>query len=822
MVGIVLVSHSNTLISGIREMVSQMVPAQDNIAYTGGINDEENPIGTDPVEVMNAINNVYSDDGVLVIMDLGSALLSTETALDLLEPEKREHIRLSCAPIVEGALSAAVQASLGSDIETVAREADNALRPKIGQIGGEVRDETPAVQAKGLELKLDIINPNGLHARPATKLVACAGKFASDISLAKNGKAANAKSINQVTTLGVRKGDSVTFWFDGKDAAEALEAVRKLYGRNFDEDITEKAPAAKAAVKPAKTAKKGIINGTPVARGVAVGPVYRYIPRTPEVNKKDIRDTEAEIFRLKTALEKSLNTVESLRKNAEKTAGKEQAEIFEFHKLLLQDADTVNKTVAAITQQKVNAEYAWKSVTDEVVKQYQNIDDEYFRIRADDVRDIQKTVLIQLSGKEKAAFDMKEPVIVAAHELSPSEAASLPRDRVLGLCLASGGATSHAAIIAAARGIPAVAGAADIMESVKDGRIIVLNGDTGEINTAPDSKAREKSEKEMTGWQNRQKELKQSGKNPAVTADGLRIIAAANIGGTEDVPVAAEYGAEEIGLFRTEFLFLGRPDEPDENEQYEIYKSVSEGMDNRPVIIRTLDIGGDKPVPYLYTKHEDNPFLGLRGVRFTIANKDLFLTQLRAILRASAGTNIRIMFPMISSLPEFIQARDFVEQAKQQLRDRSEDFNDKTLVGIMVEVPAAVAVADQLAREVDFFSIGTNDLTQYVMAADRGNSEVAYLSSPLHPAVLRMIKQTTEAAHKHGIPVGMCGALAGKAEAAELLVGLGLDELSMNAPQIPEVKKAIRKLTSKNAQELAEKALKLDSAEAVKELIGDV
>ena len=822
MVGIVVVSHSHSLVAGLQDLVAQMVPEMSNIVYVGGTGDPENPIGTDPMQVLQAINQVGGADGVLVLMDLGSALLSAETALDFLEELPRERVRLSSAPLVEGTLSAAIQASMGADLELVAAEAESALTVKVQQLGETAPDSSAASgeepSADALELELVIQNANGLHARPAARLVTCAGSFAAKIWIQKNGTRANAKSINQVATLGIRNGDRVVLTFAGADAAAAKQAVAALHAENFGETENLVAPAPVAEKSAIGEDEAGVLCGVPVARGIAIGPVQTYVPTVVEVPPRTVTDSAAETDRLKDALQAAVKNSEQLRIQTKASAGKEQAEIFEFHKLLLQDEETVNKTIAMISGQQQCAEYAWKTVTDAVAESYAALNDDYLRARAADVYDIQQAVLLWLGAVVSSHFAPAEPVIVFARELSPSEVADLPQDKVLGLCLATGGGTSHAAIIAAARGIPAVVGVKGALAAVKDGQLVILDGEAGRILTAPDSAALATYRNKQADWLRTQEHQRQTSQQPAVTTDGVRIGIEANIGGAADLQSVLDNGAEGVGLFRTEFLFLDRNDEPDEDEQCEIYRSVAEGMGERPVIIRTLDIGGDKPVPYVFSDPEENPFLGLRGIRLTLANRELFLRQLRAILRASVGSGIKIMFPMISTLGEFQEAVAVLDEAKAQLRSQGVAFNEAISVGVMIEVPAAVASADQLAAAADFFSIGTNDLAQYVMAADRGNPNVASLPDPFQPAVLRMIKQTVSAGHDAGIPVGMCGAFAGLPEAAGLLVGLGLDELSMNAAAIPAQKDALRQWSATTAAELARDALAANSAADVRQL----
>jgi phosphocarrier protein FPr len=465
--------------------------------------------------------------------------------------------------------------------------------------------------------------------------------------------------------------------------------------------------------------------------------------------------------------------------------------------------------------QQINAGAAWLQVIGETADRFRAIEDSYMRARAADVLDVGRRVIDHLVGGPPAAFALSEPSIVVAVDLNPSDTAQLDPALVLGLCTELGGATSHSAILARALGIPAVVGVEGASAALPEGALIGLDGGQGIVWPQPDEAEIAELAARREAWINEQQRRKEAGRQPAVTTDGHRVEIGANIGGPNDVPVALEYGAEGVGLLRTEFLFLQRAAPPTEEEQVEVYRAIAGSMGERPVIVRTLDVGGDKPVPFVDLDPEDNPFLGLRGIRLCLAYPDLFHTQIRAILRASAAGRLKLMFPMVGSVEEFRAARALVDEAQQELRAAGIPFDEKMEIGIMVEVPSAVVVADQLAGEVDFFSIGTNDLTQYVMAADRGNAHVANLADALQPAVLRMIHQAVEQAHDHGIWVGMCGELAGNPLAAPLLVGLGLDELSMSAPSIPAVKDAIRSLTLPQAEALALQVLELDSAGAV-------
>jgi phosphocarrier protein FPr len=436
------------------------------------------------------------------------------------------------------------------------------------------------------------------------------------------------------------------------------------------------------------------------------------------------------------------------------------------------------------------------------------------RGRAADVLDAGGRALRQLVDFEMPGLDVDRPMILVAADLTPSDTAELDPARILGVVTELGGATAHSAILARALGIPAVVGVGAAVNGLVEGQTVGLDGEKGLVYTALDEAKTAELEalRQAQGAALRQA-LRQA-QGAVVTRDGHRVEIAANIGGLHDATVALQYGAEGVGLFRTEFLFMGRESAPGEEEQRAVYKQVAAVMGERPLIIRTLDIGGDKPLPYLKQEPEANPFLGLRGIRFCLANPEIFKTQLRAILKASPGHNIKLMFPMIGTLEELRAAKRILGEVQAELQETGAAYDEKMEVGMMIEVPAAVAIADQLAKEVDFFSIGTNDLTQYVMAADRGNAAVAGLVDALNPAVLRMIRQTVEAGHGAGIWVGICGELAGNPGAAALLVGLGLDELSMNAPAIPAVKAAIRGIDKGEAEKWAGEVLGME------ELIG--
>ena len=838
MVSIVIVSHSQRLAAGVKELAEQMGQGQVPVAIAAGIEDEEQPIGTNAMDIAEAVRAVYDDDGVLVLMDLGSAILNAEMALEFLEPEQQANVRLCPAPLVEGAVAAVVQASTGATLDQVYREAMGALavkeREMPGREGPEGEEATAPVgeeaeeEGDAVSTHLPIRNKLGLHARPAARFVQTANRFTADVRVRKDDEgtdAVNAKSINQVATLGARQGDTIVVSARGPDAEEALAALEALATDNFG-DREEEGPAEEAAAAPTAPrpgGEEGVLQGIAASDGVAIGPVAQYRPRLPDVQRRPVEDVEAEWLRLQAAIEAARAEIEALQEQATEEIGEEEAGIFEAHALFLQDPALVDAARERLQAERINAEAVWQAEVEAMADRYREIEDAYMQARAADVVDVGQRVLGHLMAVERPSLAMEDPSILVAADLTPSDTIGMDPERVLGICTELGGATSHSAILARAYGIPAIVGLGPALQTLEAGRTVAMDGETGRLWTRPDEALLADLREEREAWLAEQAQAKEKGRQPAVTRDGFHIEVAANIGGPNDAAIALDYGAEGVGLFRTEFLFLERDSAPSETEQTEAYVAAAAAIGERPLIIRTLDVGGDKPLPYLEGRDpEENPFLGWRGIRFCLDRPEIFRPQLRAILRAAAaedgtGRNVKVMFPMVSAVEEVRRAKALLAEAGEALRAEGVSVDENVEVGIMIEVPSAVAIADQLAAEVDFFSIGTNDLTQYVMAADRGNARVASLASALQPAVLRLIGQTVEAAHEAGIWVGLCGELAGDERATPLLLGLGLDELSMSAPSIPAVKEAIRSLTMEEAQRMAGKALQLSSASDVEE-----
>jgi phosphoenolpyruvate-protein phosphotransferase len=671
-------------------------------------------------------------------------------------------------------------------------------------------------------------NRLGLHARPAARLVSTAGRFTAEVTLLKDGRRANAKSINQVATLGVRHGDTITVSAGGPDATAALAALQALADDNFgdreeergsggaEEQGSETRATDLLTTDPLTTAQ---LKGIPASPGVAIGPAALYRPRPPEVVARAIDDAAGEWRRLRAAVDTARDEIDALHRRAVAQVGADEAAIFEAHLLFLQDPLLVEATRDRIYSEKINAEAAWQRETAAMAATYREMADDYMRARAADVEDVAQRVLRGLMGVAPPSLDFAAPAILIAADLTPSDTARLDRERVLAVCTELGGATAHSAILARALGIPAVVGLGHAVWQVAEGQHVAVDGNAGALWLQPDEAQVASLTAQREAWLETQRRDKADGQGAAATPDGRRVEIAANVGSPNDVAPALEFGAEGVGLFRTEFLFMDRAAAPSEEEQFEAYRRAARAAGGRPLIIRTLDVGGDKPLPYLDLGEEANPFLGWRAIRFCLERPDVFMPQLRAILRASAAEdgprNVKLMLPMIGAPAEVHAARAMLATAQAELRAAGVPYDEGMEVGIMIEVPSAVAVADQLARLVDFFSIGTNDLTQYVMAADRGNARVAELASAFQPAVLRMVRDAATAAHDAGIWIGMCGELAGNPLAAPVLIGLGLDELSMSAPSIPAVKAAVRRFSLADAQRIAAAALALDSAEAV-------
>jgi phosphoenolpyruvate-protein phosphotransferase/dihydroxyacetone kinase phosphotransfer subunit len=829
MVGIVVVSHSPKLAEGVVELARQMGGEDVGLEPVGGLDLPDRPIGTDAVLVLRAIERAWSEDGVLVLMDLGSAVLSTEMAVEMLPPERRERVLLCEAPLVEGAVAAAVAARLGRPLAEVADEARGALAPKAAHLGPaeEVTPtgapEAPApnppapVLGPAAIVRLSVENPLGLHARPAARLVQTAGRFHAHVRVTNltTGKGpANARSLNAVATLGVLQGHEIEVSAAGPDAAEAVMAIRELAAEGFG-DVPEEAVAVPAPA--AATLAEGVLAGLPTSPGVAVGPVRHFLPPPVELRSGPVGDPAEEWSALSRAIEATRAEIRAMRQSIAVRAGEQSAAIFDAHLLFLEDEELLAPVRTSILHDHRGAAEAWMETVERTTESWRALDDPYLRARAADVEDLGRQVLGRLTGATRAAPTLAGPGVLVANDLTPADTAGLDPDIVRGIATSLGAPTSHSAVLARSLGIPAVAGLGSGLLEIEEGTTVVLDGDAGTVRPNPDSSEIARAETLADAFRASEAAARAEAMEPAVTRDGTRVEVLANVGKPEDVPAAVAAGAEGIGLLRTEFLFLGREQMPTEEEQESAYRSMAQALGGRPMILRTLDVGGDKPLPYLTMPHEANPFLGVRGLRLGLARPDALRMQLRAAVRVAADHPVKVMFPMVTTLDELLAAKELLGEVRREV-EASSGAPAPLEVGIMVEVPSAAIAASTFAPHVDFFSIGTNDLAQYTLAAERGNEQVAGLSDALHPAVLRLVRMTVEAAEPLGRTVGICGELAADPAAVPILVGLGVRELSASPPAVPRIKRAVRDVEVETARGLSEQALAADSAAAVRAL----
>jgi multiphosphoryl transfer protein len=820
MVGIVIVSHSADLAEGVAKLAREMAGPEVRIELAGGL-DEPGTLGTDAVRVQAAIEHADSGDGVLVLMDLGSAVLSAELALDMLEPGQRARVILSEAALVEGAVAAVVAARLGSPLEAVAAESRGGLAAKAAHLGAEpAADLEQVVPAPGeLTLRLFVTNPLGLHARPAARFVRTVGRFDAEVAVTNltTGRGpAPARSLNALATLGVRHGHEILVAADGPQAQAAVTALQQLADRNFgDEPAPVPAPPQPPAAGRLEPGD-GRLVGHAGAPGIALGPARHF--RAPEVefSAEPAADPASELAALDEALAHVRDELHVVRGLVTARDREDEAAIFDVHLLILEDEAMLAPARQAITQQARNAADAWHAAAEAVATEWDGLEDEYQRARAEDVRAVARMVLARLVGSDAARLSLTAPGILVAPDLTPAQTAALDPALVQGIATAYGGPTSHSSILARALGLPAAVGLGEGVLALAEGTPLLLDGGAGTVVANPDDELVAVFEDRRSREAEKLVAARRGAHQPAVTLDGRRVEVAANVGSPADAAAAAASGADGVGLLRTEFLFLGRDSLPEEDVQVAAYREIAELLRGRPVILRTLDVGADKPLPYLPRPSEANPFLGVRGIRLGLAEPELLAAQLRAVLRVAAEHPLKVMFPMVATLDEFREARGVLERERERLGVRA-----PLEIGVMIEVPAAALAAEAFSPEVDFFSIGTNDLAQYTMAAERGNERVAALGDALQPAVLRLVRAVVEAAEAFERWVGVCGEIASDLAAVPVLVGLGVAELSVAPPAVPAVKQAVRALDARAAEALAERALSLSSAAEVRALVAE-
>jgi multiphosphoryl transfer protein len=846
-IGLVIVCHSAKLAEGVAELAAQVGGEGLRIGLAGGLDQPGNPLGTDAARVVSAIDEVWSDDGVLVLLDLGSAVLSAEMALDLLPEERRRHVLLTEAPLVEGAVAAAVAATLGDPLEKVAEEARDALAAKAAHLDpregaaaqaalASTLGEQPAAaaetaQPRVLTLRLTVENRLGLHARPAARLVRTAARFDAEVTIADitTGRGpANARSLNAVATLGVRRGDEIMVRATGPQAERALATIQRLADDDFGEPraapLRPAAPSAAAALADLSTivpqvapAPGSVFYALPASPGIAIA-AARPLRAVPiEVPDGPAADPEADWSALVQALVEAGDDIRRARGAVAGRATDYDASIFDAHLLFLEDDALLDPACAGILKDGKNAARAWADAVAAAAAAWEKLDDPYQRARAADLRSVGDQVLRELLGLPAGSTTGGAGIIIAP-DLAPAEIAGLDPALVEGVACAFGGTTSHAAILARSLGIPAVVGAGRALLAVADGTPLLLDGEAGMLTVDPPLAAVEEAEQRRAVRARDEAEARAQAQVPAVTRDGLTVHVAANIAGPADIGAAVADGADGVGLLRTEFLFLESDHLPGEDQQERVYRTMAEGLAGRPLTVRTLDAGADKGLPYLPLEEEQNPYLGLRGIRLGLRYPELLTGQFRAILRVAEDRPVRIMFPMVATVDEVRRARALLDKARDSLNKEGVAVPKRIEIGIMVEVPSAALMAEAFVPLVDFFSLGTNDLAQYTLAAERGNAEVAGLADAFHPAVLRLIGRTARAAAEGGRRVAVCGELAGDPLAIPLLLGLGVTELSMTAARIPAAKQIVRATDLAAARKLAAAALAAYSADEVRQL----
>jgi phosphocarrier protein FPr len=806
-VGLVVVSHSRALARAAVGLASEMLHGRPlRIEVAAGL--DETTLGTDAVSIMKAIERVDGPGGVVVLMDLGSALLSAELALDLLlDAGTRDRVILSPAPLVEGLVVAAVAAAGGASRFEVAAEARDALMGKAAHLTAAPDGGTTiAVDAGEVVGVFTVQNPHGLHARPAARLVSEVRALDATVQLRNLTTGAGpvpAASLSRVATLAALLGHEVEVRASGPQAQEAVEHIVTLANRRFDEATS----VDDDRERPAPILASGPIAASP---GIAMGPVRRLVAAPVDLAEQRVEVPSVEWRRVVEAVATVRREIEHLRALTTRDVSAAEASIFDAHLSLLADAELLADVKTRLGPQ-VGAVNAWSGALADVEREWAELPDPYLRERAADVHAVADQVLRALTGE--TARRMTAPGVLVADDLTPAEAAGLDLDLVTGIALALGSPTSHAAILARARAIPVVVAAGQNLLDVAEGTTVILDGGTGELHVAPSPELIEEYRRRSIEAAERNAQQLALAEQPAISHDGRPFVVLANLGSVADARSALAAGADGAGLVRTEFLFLDRTAAPTVDEQQTVYLAIAQAMAGRPVTLRTLDVGGDKPLPYLPMPLEANPFLGRRGIRLSLEHRDLLRDQMAAICHTARQYPTSIMIPMVSTPGELIEARQILTEAA-----GSQGLPDGLRIGTMIEVPAAALKIEAFLPYVDFVSIGTNDLTQYTMAAERGNGAVAALSDPLDPGVLRLIDHVCRAAAGR-VDVAVCGEAASDELAVPVLAGLGVHELSVSPAAVPRVKASVRELDVARCAALASRALELADADDVRKLV---
>jgi multiphosphoryl transfer protein len=838
MVGLVLVSHSRKLASGIQEIIFDTAGRDFPVAVAAGAGENHQALGTDAVHISEVFLGFSRGDGAVALMDLGSAVLSSEMALELLDPVHRERIRLCAAPLVEGAIAAAVQARAGGDLEAVCHEALAALTAKQQQLqAGTPATEVghpPLASSSSLvhEVVLTVKNDHGLHARPAASLVQAASRFSCEIEISNENNEQNAvtaRSFSSIALLRARKGHRIRVRARGVDADAALREISKLFAAQFNEpdslDLrssghnleTVSAPAASQDLKGASL-PPALLRGTPASEGIGVGRLLMIEDLMPSYRQEPLGSPSSELSRLREAARRVQTRLLDWGSHSPGGVVGEAEKIFAAQAAVLNDPVVLDEVRLLLARGATSAAQAWKEITQKLVGSFQKLDDPYLSERASDIRDIARLVLQELSGQQPLdSIRPDPPAILVATDLVPSEAAAYDPKSVLGVITREGSPTTHSAILLRTLGIPMVAGIRNLDPVRAAHKIVAMDGGTGEIWLDPSEALLITLQARQQQWQAQRQAAASLAARPAVTEDGERLEVLANVSSAADAALAVRNGAEGVGVLRSEFLFFSTTTVPSEAEQERAFRRVFASLPPaHTTVVRSLDAGADKPLPFLPQPEEPNPGLGVRGIRLLLREREFFVSHLRAILLAGFERNIAVMFPMIAGVQDMQAARLLLEDAHAQLRAEQKPHLWPVKIGAMIEVPSAALLAEQLAEEAEFFSIGTNDLTQYVLAADRENTSLSQLQDALHPAILRLIKTVVEGARARERHVAVCGDAASDPVAAAVFFGLGIRSLSVRANQVPKIKECARQWRGAALAELASGALKATSAVEVR------
>jgi phosphocarrier protein FPr len=803
MVGLVLVSHSRSLAEATVELIRRAVQPNLPIACSGGVGDNREELGTDALEIQQAITSVYSEEGVLVLMDLGSAILSAETAKDLLDPERRDRVVLSSAPLVEGGVAAAVQAQLGASISEVAEAAGKSLLPKQDQVQDVIPAETKelptATPAEYEILEAIIENEHGLHLRPAAALIKGLAEFQGEV-LIENRSAGRgpvaAKSLVDVTRLQIRQGDRVRFSISSPNPQPLIDAIRSMVANQFGESPQQ---AVASASLSGEEKESGIFG---VSRGIAIGRplLLSFVPaQLPTYKVQTESEVASEISRLRSALTASAVEFDARISRVQGSLHPTDLRIFEAQRMILLDPSILQEVEEKIRKDRLNSAVAWHEVLARHTADQEEVVDPYLRARAADFREVERIGLNQMVEPEASSRLSEKPLaegqILVCDELTPSLAENFSRRGISGVIQLQGGAASHGAILARALNLPAIGGAQSYEEEIRTAQTVAINGTEGSLWIEPSPDLLERLERARQLEHSQLQEALEDSERPAVTADGIEILVAANAGSSQDISNACRYGADAVGLFRSEFLFQHFDHQPDEQEQVDAYReALAINKKALPMTIRLLDVGADKPLKFLRPQKEANPFLGVRGVRLLFANPAFFRTHLRALLRVADSLPLKLLVPMVTDVSEVLHLKQLLDQLAAELKNQNIPHRWPLPFGVMIETPAAALLVDQLISHLNFLSIGTNDLTQYVLCAERGSPALSAFADPLHPAVVRICEEVIRKSREKGIAASVCGEVASDVDAIPILLGLGLRDFSVTAAAVPETKSLIRKL----------------------------